>query len=195
MAAKTRSNVFHRLIWASRLGALLLVMIVAASLDASSSSSHRNHVRQQWQEKTDEIGLKLQSTILQNIQTVWGLAANVAIQPDIDDQRFRELASVILSLAPELRNIGLAPDFVIRHVYPLAGNEAAIGLDLTAQGLSPDQIEMLLNTRRVVGTLRTGTHGHRAVQRHLQSTAPGKPSVRKPVWQFRPVTGFLRPTA
>ena len=153
MAAKTRSNVFHRLIWAARLGALLLVIVVAVSLDASSSSSHRNDVRQHWQEKTDEIGLKLQSTILQNIQTVWGLAANVAIQPDIDDQRFRELASVIFSLAPELRSIGLSPDFVIRHVYPLAGNEAAIGLDLTTQGLSPDQIEMLLNTRRVVFTL------------------------------------------
>ncbi|KXJ47174.1 CHASE domain-containing protein [Marinobacter salarius] len=152
MAAQTRANVFHRLIWASRLGVLLLVIVVAVSLDASSSSSHRNDVRQQWQEKTDEISLKLQSAILQNIQTVWGLAANVAIQPDIDGQRFRELASVIFSLAPELRNIGLAPDFVIRHVYPLAGNEAAIGLDLTAQSLSQDQIEMLLNTRRVVFT-------------------------------------------
>ena len=105
MAAQTRANVFHRLIWASRLGVLLLVIVVAVSLDASSSSSHRNDVRQQWQEKTDEISLKLQSAILQNIQTVWGLAANVAIQPDIDGQRFRELASVIFSLAPELHSL------------------------------------------------------------------------------------------
>ncbi|WP_449287713.1 ATP-binding protein [Marinobacter salarius] len=150
MAAQTRANVFHRLIWASRLGVLLLVVVVAVSLDASSSSSHRNEVRQQWQTKADDISLKLQSSILQNIQTVWGLAANVSIQPDINDQRFRELASAIISLAPELQNIGLAPDFVIRHIYPLEGNKAALGLDLTAQSLSPDQIETLLDSRREV---------------------------------------------
>ena len=150
MAAQTRANVFHRLIWASRLGVLLLVVVVAVSLDASSSSSHRNEVRQQWQTKADDISLKLQSSILQNIQTVWGLAANVSIQPDINGQRFQELASAIISLAPELQNIGLAPDFVIRHIYPLEGNKAALGLDLTAQSLSPDQIETLLDSRREV---------------------------------------------
>ena len=150
MTTLTRADVFYRLIWAARLGTLLLVIAVAIALDTATSSSHRNDVRQQWQEEVDDISLELQSTILQNVQTVWGLAANVAIQPDIDGQRFRELASVILLLAPELRNIGLAPDFVIRHIYPVEGNQAAIGLDVTQQSLSPDQVETLLNNRQVV---------------------------------------------
>ncbi|WP_372983134.1 ATP-binding protein, partial [Marinobacter sediminum] len=44
-----------------------------------------------------------------------------------------------------LRNIGLAPDLVIRHIYPLEGNEAALGLDLSQGSLSPSQIQQLLD--------------------------------------------------
>lgn len=150
MTTRIQSDVFRRLIWASRLSAVLLVLAVAISLDVASSSSHRNDIRQQWKAHADDVSLKLQSAILQNVQTVWGLAANVSVQPDINDQRFQQLASVIFSLAPGLRNIGLAPDFVIRNVHPLKGNEAAIGLDLTSQSLSPSQLEMLLEHRRVV---------------------------------------------
>ncbi|MEC7815708.1 MAG: ATP-binding protein [Pseudomonadota bacterium] len=150
MAVTRSTNWFIRLIWISRLGAMALVLAAAIALDTSSSSIHRSDTRQQWQVTADEISLRLQSAILQNIQTVWGLAANVSIEPDIDGRKFQELASVIFSLAPDLRNIGLAPDLVIRHIFPLQGNEAAIGLDLTAQSLSESDRQMLLDSRRVV---------------------------------------------
>ncbi|MBW4934765.1 sensor histidine kinase [Marinobacter sp. F4206] len=150
MKTRNQDKLFHWLIWAARIGILLLMIAVALSLDSAGTARHQTDVRHQWQERLDELSLRLQSTILQNIQTVWGLAANVAVQPDIDEQRFRELASVIFRLAPELRNIGLAPDFVIRHIYPLEGNESALGLDLTAKSLSPEQIRRMLVNRQVV---------------------------------------------
>lgn len=106
---------------------------VVLIIDTTSTERFRSDVRQQWQARIDDLGLQLQSRILQSIQTVWGLAANVSVNPDIGETRFRELASVIFRLAPELRNIGLAPNFIIRHIYPLEGNRAAIGLDLTSQ--------------------------------------------------------------
>ncbi|AOY89654.1 histidine kinase [Marinobacter salinus] len=150
MTVKNGDGLFHTLVWGSRLSIFLLMLIVAFTLDSASSSRHQVQVRQQSQVKLDEISLALQSTILQNIQTVWGLAANVSVQPDINEQQFRQLASVIFQLAPELRNIGLAPGFVIRHIYPLAGNEAALGLDLTRQSLSEQQVKHLLDSRRAI---------------------------------------------
>ncbi|MBW7471467.1 ATP-binding protein [Marinobacter sp. F4218] len=150
MPSKNRDKLFHSLIWASRLSVLLLMVAVAVSLDASWTSRHKTDVRHQWQARLDDLSLKLQGTILQNIQTVWGLAANVSVQPDIDEERFRELAAVIFSLAPELRNIGLAPEFVIRNIYPMEGNEAALGLNLTHQSMPPDQIKLMLDSRRAV---------------------------------------------
>ncbi len=145
MRAVNRDSRFFALIWASRLAILAVMVAVSLLLDAAGTANHRTEVRQKWQDELDEISLNLQGTIIQNIQTVWGLAANVAVEPDIDDERFRDLASVIFQLAPLLRNIGLAPDFVIRHIYPLEGNEAALGLDLSQGSLTPLQIQQLLD--------------------------------------------------
>ncbi|WP_297793339.1 ATP-binding protein [uncultured Marinobacter sp.] len=141
---------FHSLIWIARLGVILLMVSVAIIVDTASTEKFRSDVRQQWQARIDDLSLQLQSRILQNVQTVWGLAANVSVNPQIGETRFRELASVIFRLAPELRNIGLAPDFVIRHIYPLEGNQAAIGLDLTSQSLSEEQINRLLESERAI---------------------------------------------
>ncbi|WP_227519254.1 ATP-binding protein [Marinobacter sp. es.042] len=107
-------------------------------------------MRQEWQARLNDMNLKLQGAILQNVQTVWGLAANVSVQPDITEAEFQQLASVIFSLAPQLRNIGLAPDLTIRNIYPLEGNEAALGLDLTSQSLSPEQVKTLTESRKAL---------------------------------------------
>ncbi|WP_138439914.1 sensor histidine kinase [Marinobacter alexandrii] len=150
MRPGNRDTHFFVLIWAFRLVILVLMITVSLLLDATSTSRHQSDVRQQWQTELDELSLNLQSIIIQNTQTVWGLAANVAVEPDIDNDRFRDLASVIFRLAPQLRNIGLAPDFIIRHIYPLEGNEAALGLDLSLGSLSPTQIEQMYDTRQAI---------------------------------------------
>eukprot|EP00003_Mantamonas_plastica_P028993 TRINITY_DN6793_c0_g1_i1.p1 TRINITY_DN6793_c0_g1~~TRINITY_DN6793_c0_g1_i1.p1 ORF type:complete len:642 (-),score=44.43 TRINITY_DN6793_c0_g1_i1:417-2342(-) len=150
MTTQAHDRLFHSLIWLTRLSTFVLIVAVALILDTASTERYRSDVRQQWQVKADDLSLKLQSTILQNVQTVWGLAANVSVDPDIEAARFQELASVIFRLAPDLRNIGLAPNFVIRYVYPEEGNQAAIGLDLTSQSLSPEQVEMLLASERAI---------------------------------------------
>ena len=150
MKPNNRDSWFFIVIWASRLAILVLMVIVSLLLDAAGTSRHQTNVRQQWQSELDDLSLSLQSTIIQNIQTVWGLAANVAVEPDIDNARFQELASVIFQLAPQLKNIGLAPGLVIRHIYPLEGNEAALGLDLSQGSLSPSQINEMLEVRQAV---------------------------------------------
>ncbi|GGC64911.1 sensor histidine kinase [Marinobacter halophilus] len=146
----SQDRMFRFLIRIARGGVVLLMISVAVAIDAVSTERFEAEVRQEWQTRIDDLSLKLQSTILQNIQTVWGLAANVSVEPDIGEARFEELAAVIFRLAPELRNIGLAPGFIIRYMYPLEGNEAAIGLDLESQSLSSEQTRMLLDSERAV---------------------------------------------
>jgi len=152
MNLNSKDRFFRALIWGSRLSTFLLLVILALTLDSSASTRNLVEVRQQWQSRLDDISLNLQSVILRNMQTVWGMAANVAVQPDMDNSRFRDLAGVITRMAPELRNIGLAPDFIIQDIYPLAGNEAALGLDLTQSSLTPAQIRAMQETRKIVYT-------------------------------------------
>ncbi|KPQ29014.1 MAG: His Kinase A (phospho-acceptor) domain/Histidine kinase-, DNA gyrase B-, and HSP90-like ATPase/CHASE [Marinobacter excellens HL-55] len=141
---------FRSLIWMARWMILILMLSVAIAVDRVSTERFRTEARQEWQAKIDDLALGLQGRILQNITTVWGLAANVSVEPELGEARFQELTAVIFRLATELRNIGLAPDFVINNIYPLEGNEAAIGLDLRAQSLPPEQVRMLMETERAV---------------------------------------------
>ena len=71
----------------------------------------------------------LENDIYLNANLVQGLAAAVATEPNMQQQRFAALAGQLFQGRNQLKNIGGAPDLVIRMIYPLSGNERAIGLD------------------------------------------------------------------
>ncbi len=73
-----------------------------------------------------------------------GLAAAVAIKPELSDTEYERLASRLIRGRPEVRNVAAMPDMVVEHVYPLAGNEAVLGFDLRTR---PDQMR---DVRRAV---------------------------------------------
>ncbi|RWL50400.1 MAG: EAL domain-containing protein [Mesorhizobium sp.] len=79
--------------------------------------------------KVNVIRAKLEGNINGNLQLVRGLVAAVTTEPYMGQQRFAELASRLFSEESQLRNIAGAPDLVISLMYPMAGNEKAIGLD------------------------------------------------------------------
>lgn len=57
-----------------------------------------------------------------------GLIAYVSIHPRLTASEFNRIAAEIVQEGQHVRDIGLAPDNVIRYLYPLKGNEAALGL-------------------------------------------------------------------
>lgn len=71
---------------------------------------------------------ELEASINSTLHLARGVVAYVATHPDIDSRDFKTFARAIIADNPSIRNIGLAPDNVIRFVYPLAGNENALGL-------------------------------------------------------------------
>ena len=85
--------------------------------------------------RTDVLGqaslirAKLEGNVNGNIQLVRGLVATLTTEPGMQQQRFNELAGNLLSEKSQLRTIAGAPDLVVSLVYPLQGNEQAIGLN------------------------------------------------------------------
>lgn len=59
-----------------------------------------------------------------------GLIAFVSATGEISNDFFIQLSKKLIDQNHLIRNITLAPDNIIRYVYPLEGNEAAFGLDL-----------------------------------------------------------------
>ena len=73
-----------------------------------------------------------------------GLIASLSTEPDMTQARFEELAELVFRDRSQLRNIAGAPDLVISLMYPMAGNENAIGLDYRT---SPSQRDSALKAR------------------------------------------------
>lgn len=79
-----------------------------------------------------------------------GLIADVAVSGTIAPARFQLLARELMRTHSLLRNITLAPNNVIEMVYPLEGNQAALGLDLLNHPVQGAATRRMLETRQPV---------------------------------------------
>ncbi len=114
------------------LGPLLTFAVMIA---LGAYANWQNQVLSEEQERADvlkEVSVvraRLEGHVTGNLQLVRGLVATLATEPDMDQPRFAELAAKLFDSRSELRNVAVAPGFVVTMVYPLAGNESALGLD------------------------------------------------------------------
>lgn len=79
--------------------------------------------------KVNVIRAKLEGNVNGNLQLVQGLVSAIVTEPYMGQQRFASLAGNLFAQKSQLHNIAGAPDLVISLMYPMEGNEKAIGLD------------------------------------------------------------------
>lgn len=79
-----------------------------------------------------------------------GLAAFVANNPGVGESGFNTFAQELMKNQPGVRSIQLARDNIVSHIYPLKGNEAAMGLKLLETATSKDAVQRAMETRRTV---------------------------------------------
>lgn len=116
---------FKLIFWCS----LVFILLISLVLDQISYKRAQESHRLLILSEVSSYRTQLESTLVSNIQLVRGLAVAVAAEPNLDQQRFAQIAAPLFDTSSELRNIGGAPNMVIRMTYPLAGNEKAIGLN------------------------------------------------------------------
>jgi diguanylate cyclase (GGDEF)-like protein len=122
------------------------LVIVFAGLYAGylNRTLHNETMRADVQTKVNLIRAKLEGNINSNIQLVRGLAATIETEPEMQQVRFATIARNLFRDQSQLRNIAGAPGLVIKLMYPMAGNERAIGIDYR---LEPVQREAALRAR------------------------------------------------
>jgi len=117
---------------AANIPAVIALFVVAAM---ALFADHQNNIVSQQNLRANvaaEVSLmraKLEGNINGNLQLVRGLIASLSTEPDMTQARFEELAELVFRDRSQLRNIAGAPNLVISLMYPMAGNERAIGLD------------------------------------------------------------------
>ena len=72
---------------------------------------------------------KIEAAIYEDIYIADALALMLEYDASVVERSWEKLAQQFLQKASNARNIGVAPDDTIRYIYPLEGNEAALGLN------------------------------------------------------------------
>ena len=75
------------------------------------------------------VGNRLESVVSSTFNLTQGIVHLIRYQGNMSHEQFEALCALAMSENPNIRNIALAPNNIVQMVYPLKGNEKAIGLD------------------------------------------------------------------
>jgi diguanylate cyclase (GGDEF)-like protein len=138
---------------AGNIPALIAVLVITAFgmfAEYQNNQVHRQSLRNDVLRDLSVIRAKLEGDINANLQLVRGLIAAISTEPQMNQQRFDQLAGNIFEQNSQLRSIAVAPDLVVTMTYPLAGNEAVIGLDYRTNELQREAALRVMETGQLV---------------------------------------------
>ena len=108
-----------------------LVMVLAAGYysEQQNQTIHDQALRADVLREASQLQSSLEGALNADIQLVRGLVAVLSTEPDMTQERFSALGEMVMGTESGISHVAAAPDLVISMIYPLAGNEAALGLD------------------------------------------------------------------
>ena len=131
--------------------ALLLVGLLAAAIIGEKILLEKfvSETRSDTQNQLRFYHVQLEANLQSDTQLVKGLVAVIASNPDITQDEFSTAAKPLFETGSSLRNIAVAPDMVVRYVYPIIGNEGVIGLDYTKKEDQFDMVELARTSGKI----------------------------------------------
>ncbi|MEJ2214250.1 MAG: ATP-binding protein [Gammaproteobacteria bacterium] len=146
-----------------------------------------HHIQDQQITATNQLAKiksELENAVNLNLNLIEGLTAYISANPDLTQNEFGKVAAVIIKKNPALRNIAAAPDLVIRYMFPVKGNEAAIGLDYTRSEQQRAAVFMAVEKRSTIiaGPLQLLQGGIAFVSRTPVFTKADAPESEEKLW-------------
>ncbi len=146
-------NKRHAEVWPIFLAAgvvALVLLLMAYIVEQQSIEKQRLIAQNQVRESLKIIQARLENELSGNVQLARGLVAVIAANPRLSRGEFEKVAKPLFEGRSLLRNIGLAPDMVMRYVYPMQGNEKAIGLNFRTDPKQKDSAIRARDTGNLV---------------------------------------------
>ncbi len=130
-----------------------LCLLIGAAVTIHISGLVQDVVASQHQQralaKLSETRTRLESRIESAMSLGNGLRSYV-IQMELDQDGFAKFGRELISEMPYVRSLGLAPQNILQFLYPLEGNEKAIGLNYRSNASQWPSIEEAIRTRASV---------------------------------------------
>lgn len=93
---------------------------------------------------------RLESELNATLSLSLGLSAFVLSQPNFSERELARVAGSLIRLQPAISSVAIAPDNVIRYIYPRAGNEKALGLNYMDTPAQRDAVLRLMREQHPV---------------------------------------------
>lgn len=111
---------------------LIITVFLVLLYETVASDRNLQHQENNTTKLLSKLRGSLEYTINNNLNLTRGLATFIALNPNLTQVEFEQFSAQLLKTDHQVRNMGAAKDMVVSHMYPLAGNEAVIGLDYLA---------------------------------------------------------------
>ncbi|MCV6604778.1 MAG: CHASE domain-containing protein, partial [Porticoccaceae bacterium] len=111
---------------------------------------HTRNLSDETTRQINSIAIKLNGEINRVTSLIHGLVAHIGMTPDIGKEDFAEFAHELLQDNPLLVNLAAAPDLTVTMVYPMAGNEAVLGLNYLENPQQRADVLLSRDTRALI---------------------------------------------
>lgn len=131
------------------------IIIIAGSvyIDHVNNRNFKTHARDQAYNALNIIAARLEGNILGNLQTAKAMVSAIHSNPTIDQAGFEKFAKPLFDGSAQLRNVSATQNLTLQYMYPVEGNESAIGFDYHKR---PDQLKDLLRVQQTQDTIISG---------------------------------------
>ncbi|WP_051305808.1 diguanylate cyclase [Desulfogranum mediterraneum] len=130
--------------------AALAVILIFSGFDLLERNRFRESLKTHTIDELSRVRARLEMEINANLYLTRGLIVFVSINPGLEQEEFRRFSQELLRHKNYIRNIGLAPGNILSYLYPLKGNEKAIGLDYAANKKQWPAVKMAIESRKTV---------------------------------------------
>jgi two-component system sensor histidine kinase ChiS len=128
-----------------------LLLTGVGILDYSEQQRWKQQHRANVLNEVSAIRARLEQGLNQRLFLERGLVAYIsALNSNIDPEQFDNLARVIVAKQQGIRSIALYENTIVSHMYPFAGNEAAIGFEPMSIPSEREAILRAIHTRSTV---------------------------------------------
>ena len=131
--------------------AVVTVLAIVWVLERSEQKRFQQQSRADVLNQLSTVRARLEGKLNQRLFLSRGLVAYVStINPNISQAQFESLVSVIVAQNPGIRSVALYKNTVVTHMYPLKGNESAIGFNPMTIPAEREAIERAIQTKSTV---------------------------------------------
>ncbi|MEG4217048.1 PAS domain S-box protein [Microcoleus sp. Pol14C6] len=132
------------------ISASIAILVGVGILDRSEQRRFFHYNRASTLERLSTVRSKLEGALNSRLFLMRGLGAYLSNNPNITEAEFTATARILVAQQPGIRAITLVKGTTVAYIYPREGNEAVIGVDLTALPEQRQMVKEVINTRKTL---------------------------------------------